>query len=179
MHTKSIGLTRWVLRRCQRPERLACQACHATICPLHACAQVLDIRERVLGPNHPEVAACANNLAVLLRSQGRHGEAEALYVALDRHQGARHGAHPPTGVHLPRHTRIVQRCWRCLITACDAQRSPEKHRLRTLASIMETSGLKGLVHAWASTVPCCKTLTHGSDPNLARRWPSRWQTWPR
>lgn len=31
-------------------------------------AQVLEMRERALGPEHPEVAAALNNLAVLLRS---------------------------------------------------------------------------------------------------------------
>ena len=44
------------------------------------CAQVLDMREAALGGSHPEVAACLNNLAVLLKSVGRHAEAEQLYV---------------------------------------------------------------------------------------------------
>ena len=30
--------------------------------------QVLDMRERALGPEHPEVASALNNLAVLLRA---------------------------------------------------------------------------------------------------------------
>jgi hypothetical protein len=42
--------------------------------------QVLEVRERALGPEHPEVAACLNNLAVLLKGAGRRGEAEALYM---------------------------------------------------------------------------------------------------
>ena len=43
-------------------------------------AQVLDMREAALGGSHPEVAACLNNLAVLLKSVGRHAEAEQLYA---------------------------------------------------------------------------------------------------
>lgn len=43
------------------------------------CEQVLDMREAALGANHPEVAACVNNLAVLLKTVGRHEEAQHLY----------------------------------------------------------------------------------------------------
>lgn len=41
--------------------------------------QVLDMMEAALGANHPEVAACVNNLAVLLKTVGRHEEAQHLY----------------------------------------------------------------------------------------------------
>lgn len=41
--------------------------------------QVLEVRERTVGPGHPEVAACLNNLAVLLKGVGKRAEAEALY----------------------------------------------------------------------------------------------------
>ena len=41
---------------------------------------MLDMREAALGGAHPEVAACLNNLAVLLKSVGRHAEAEQLYA---------------------------------------------------------------------------------------------------
>ena len=37
------------------------------------------MREAALGRQHPEVAACLNNLAVLLRTMGRHAEAQAMY----------------------------------------------------------------------------------------------------
>ena len=37
------------------------------------------MREAALGPNHPEVAACVNNLAVLLKTLGRYEEAQNLY----------------------------------------------------------------------------------------------------
>jgi tetratricopeptide (TPR) repeat protein len=40
----------------------------------------LEIRERQLGADHPEVANSLNNLASLYRTQGRYTEAEPLYV---------------------------------------------------------------------------------------------------
>lgn len=41
--------------------------------------RVLAIREKSLGPNHPDVAQCLNNLAELYRAQGQYGKAEPLY----------------------------------------------------------------------------------------------------
>ncbi len=41
--------------------------------------QALAIRKKVLGDNHPDVAASLNNLAELYQSQGRYTEAEPLY----------------------------------------------------------------------------------------------------
>ena len=41
--------------------------------------QALEIRERLLGPEHPDVATSLNNLAQLYRSQGRYAEAEPLH----------------------------------------------------------------------------------------------------
>jgi tetratricopeptide (TPR) repeat protein len=38
-----------------------------------------EIRERVLGPNHPDTAADVGALAAIVDAQGRHEEAEALY----------------------------------------------------------------------------------------------------
>ncbi|MDZ3838893.1 MAG: tetratricopeptide repeat protein [Rhodospirillales bacterium] len=40
---------------------------------------ILEIHERVLGPEHPSTATIFNNVASCLNAQGRHGEAEALY----------------------------------------------------------------------------------------------------
>jgi CHAT domain-containing protein/Tfp pilus assembly protein PilF len=40
--------------------------------------RVLSIRERELGPNHPDVAVALDNLANLYRIQGRHADAESL-----------------------------------------------------------------------------------------------------
>ena len=41
--------------------------------------RALAIREKALGPDHPDVAASLNNLAVLYRVQGRYAEAEPLF----------------------------------------------------------------------------------------------------
>jgi tetratricopeptide (TPR) repeat protein len=39
----------------------------------------LEIREKALGPEHPNLATSLNNLAVLYRAQGKYAEAEPLY----------------------------------------------------------------------------------------------------
>jgi tetratricopeptide (TPR) repeat protein len=41
--------------------------------------RALRIWETVLGPDHPDVAASLNNLALLYRVQGNYGDAEPLY----------------------------------------------------------------------------------------------------
>ena len=41
--------------------------------------RALAIREKALGPDHPDVAASLNNLAVLYAAQGRYADAEPLY----------------------------------------------------------------------------------------------------
>ena len=41
--------------------------------------RALAIREKALGPDHPDVALSLNNLALLYRNQGRYAEAEPLY----------------------------------------------------------------------------------------------------
>ena len=41
--------------------------------------RALAIREKALGPEHPDVANSLNNLAVLYRAQGKYAEAEPLY----------------------------------------------------------------------------------------------------
>lgn len=43
-------------------------------------ARALAIREKLLGPDHPEVAASLNDSAVLYRKQGRYAEAEPLHA---------------------------------------------------------------------------------------------------
>ena len=56
--------------------------------------QALELRQRLLGENHPDVASSLNNLAGLYDSQGRYEEAEPLYEqALEltkRHLGENH-----------------------------------------------------------------------------------------
>ena len=39
-------------------------------------ARCLTIHERVFGPDHIDVAAPLNNLAILLQARGRHADAE-------------------------------------------------------------------------------------------------------
>jgi CHAT domain-containing protein/Flp pilus assembly protein TadD len=41
--------------------------------------RALDIRERILGPNHREVAAVVNSLGILYRKKGNYAKAEPLY----------------------------------------------------------------------------------------------------
>jgi tetratricopeptide (TPR) repeat protein len=41
--------------------------------------RALEIEEKALGPDHPDVAAALNNLALLYKAQGRHADAEPLY----------------------------------------------------------------------------------------------------
>ena len=41
--------------------------------------RALALREKVLGPNHPDVALSLNNLAQLYKDQGRYSDAEPLY----------------------------------------------------------------------------------------------------
>ena len=41
--------------------------------------RALAVREKTLGPDHPDVAQTLNNLALLYYNQGRYAEAEPLY----------------------------------------------------------------------------------------------------
>ena len=63
--------------------------------------KALEIRERLLGKNHPDTANSLNNLAELYRSQGRYGEAEPLYVRSLHIKETQLGAdHPDTALGL-------------------------------------------------------------------------------
>ena len=42
--------------------------------------QALELRKRLLGDEHPDVATSLNNLALLYDSQGRYSEADPLLV---------------------------------------------------------------------------------------------------
>ena len=46
----------------------------------HLLEQVLKIQEKLLGPEHPDLAETLNNLGVLRHTQGRQAEAEAFYL---------------------------------------------------------------------------------------------------
>jgi hypothetical protein len=41
--------------------------------------QTLQLKETVLGKNHPDTLASMNNLATWLHQQGKHAEAEAVH----------------------------------------------------------------------------------------------------
>ena len=63
--------------------------------------RALAIREKALGPDHPDTAPSLNNLAELLRAQGRYGEAEPLYrLALAIREKALGPDHPDTATSL-------------------------------------------------------------------------------
>ena len=58
--------------------------------------RALAIREKALGPDHPDVAQSLNNLADLYRAQGRHADAEPLYKrALASTPGQKASIPPP------------------------------------------------------------------------------------
>ena len=44
------------------------------------CKRALEIREEVLGKNHPDVAKQLNNLALLCQNQGKYVEVERYYL---------------------------------------------------------------------------------------------------
>ena len=84
--------------------------------------------EKALGPEHPDVAASLNNLAVLYESQGRYAEAEPLYkksLAIvekalgPEHPGRGHEpqqpgrALPMPRAAMPRPSRCTRKPWRC------------------------------------------------------------------
>ena len=80
---------------------------------------MLEIREAALGRAHPEVAACLNNLAVLLKGAGRHAEALAMYercIAIKQQaMGPTHPqARPPAALSSVRLILVPKpylRCW--------------------------------------------------------------------
>jgi Flp pilus assembly protein TadD len=46
--------------------------------------RALGLREKALGPDHPDVAQSLNNLALLYANQSRYADAELLYSCLHR-----------------------------------------------------------------------------------------------
>ena len=62
---------------------------------------LLEMRQRTLGPDHPEIATHLNNLAYLYGEQGKYSEAEPLYLrALAIMETARGADHPDVGAGL-------------------------------------------------------------------------------
>src|ERR1700674_2601472 len=63
--------------------------------------RALGIREKVLGPDHPDAATALNGLAELYETEGRYAEAEALYRrSLGIREKARGPEHPDVGTSL-------------------------------------------------------------------------------
>src|ERR1039458_2340197 len=54
--------------------------------------RAVQVRERVLGPEHPDTLSSVNNLATLYESQGRYAEAEPLHRRAPPARGAGPGA---------------------------------------------------------------------------------------
>ena len=88
----------------------------------------LAIRERALGPDHPDTAASLNDLAYLLRMQDRYAEAEPLYhralAISERRWGRTTPTRPPASttwrtsmwrcIDMPRRSRCTATPWRSL-----------------------------------------------------------------
>ena len=69
----------------------------------------LAIREKALGPDHPDTATSFNNLAELLQAQGRYGEAEPLFrLALAIREKALGPDHPDTATSLNNLAGLLQ-----------------------------------------------------------------------
>ncbi len=65
----------------------------------------LAIREKALGPDHPDVATSLDNLAELYQAQGKYAEAEPLLqrsLAIRKGATKRLGAKPPDRPRIPR-----------------------------------------------------------------------------
>jgi tetratricopeptide (TPR) repeat protein len=63
--------------------------------------QALKIREKNLGPDHPDVATSLNNLALLYDDQGKYAEAEPLYQRARKiDEKALGPEHPEVAIHL-------------------------------------------------------------------------------
>ena len=80
-HPRESAGARPPRRRHQPQQPGACSTSHqgryAQAEPLYQ--RALAIREKALGPDHPDAAASLNNLAVLYDNQGRYEQAEPLY----------------------------------------------------------------------------------------------------
>jgi tetratricopeptide (TPR) repeat protein len=78
---------------------LICQGRYEEAEPL--IKRALEIRERMLGANHPDTAISLNSLAVIYENQGRYKEAEPLIKrALEIRERALGGNHPDTATSL-------------------------------------------------------------------------------
>jgi len=70
---------------------------------------VLDIREKELGPDHVDVAASLNNIAVLLKTSGQFEEAEEMYNRSIAIKEKALGPNHPQVPALPCHAALASR----------------------------------------------------------------------
>jgi tetratricopeptide (TPR) repeat protein len=76
--------------------------------PLHQ--RALGIREKALGPDHPDVASSLNNLAALYHTQGRYAEAESpCQRALGIREKALGPDHPDVGPVLENYAVLLRK----------------------------------------------------------------------
>ena len=89
--------------------------------------RALDIAEKALGPDHPDVGTSLNNLAELYRDQGRYAEAEPLYKRASAI--SREGA----GTRPPRRRHVAEQPGRCCIDSQGRYAEAEPLYQRALA----------------------------------------------
>ena len=71
--------------------------------------RALEIREKALGPDHPDTATCLNNLALLYRDQGKYEKAEPLYKrALEILKKALGKNHPNYAIFLQNYALLLR-----------------------------------------------------------------------
>jgi tetratricopeptide (TPR) repeat protein len=100
----------------------------------HLLTQVLKIQEKLLGPEHPELAQTLNNLGVLRHTQGRYTEAEAFYRWALEICEAHLGLQDPDGINLVQnYTACLREVGRYREAKAfkAAMMAPEPHTLRT------------------------------------------------
>jgi tetratricopeptide (TPR) repeat protein len=113
----------------------------------HLLEQVLRIQEKLLGPEHIDLAQTLNNLGVLRHTQDRQAEAEAYYVwALEICEANRHPQDPDAVNLLQNYAVFLQEVGRHpeaeIVKARTAAASPEDHTpiCRLENPVLEASG---------------------------------------
>lgn len=98
------------------------------------------MREAALGRSHPEVAACLNNLAVLLKTLGRYGEAEQLYgLSIAIKERCMGPTHPQVPARAQRHTSQ-----RCILAQTGKERIRRRHVERHEVFVIGAAAVVGV-----------------------------------
>jgi hypothetical protein len=113
----------------------------------HLLEQVLRVQQKLLGPEHPDLAQTLNNLGVLRHTQGRSTEAEAFYLwALEICQANRHPQDQDVVNVVRNYAAFLQECGRLpeaeSLRARTAMPWPREHQagFRLENPILGTSG---------------------------------------